>query len=293
MARAADDIGGSGTPATAAIRRLAGGEGWRVSDIVCHAGPLHRAFEERHDAVAIAVVVAGSFTYRSTHGAVTLVPGAVMLGNLGHCFECGHEHEVGDRCIAFHYTAAAFAAIAAATPGVRCEDFPRHRLPPMTALAGLVAASAAAAQDGSAAAGLDWEELALAAAGRVLGLLADSPRPERRPSAHDEKRIAAAVRLIEARYAEPLPLGALAASCGMSRYHFLRLFRQVVGTTPHQYLLGTRLRQAAIALRTGGAPIAALAFELGFGDLSTFNAAFRRSFAVSPSAYRARSLGRG
>jgi len=85
--------------------------------------------------------------------------------------------------------AAAFAAIAAATPGVRREDFPRHRLPPMTALAGLVAASAAAAQDGGAAAGLDWEELALAAAGRVLGLLADSPRPERRPSARDEKRI--------------------------------------------------------------------------------------------------------
>src|SRR5260221_9373610 len=89
MARAADDIGGSGTLPTAAIRRLAGGEGWRVSDIVCHAGPLHRAFEERHDAVSIAVVVAGSFTYRSTHCAVTLVPGAVMLGQLGPCFECG------------------------------------------------------------------------------------------------------------------------------------------------------------------------------------------------------------
>lgn len=299
MLRATAHNGAPGVPPTAAIRRLAEGVGWRVSDIVCTAGPQHRPFEERHDAVSIAVVVAGSFAYRSTHGAATLVPGALLLGNVGQCFECGHEHAVGDRCIAFNYTAAAFAEIAAATPGVIGTNFPCHRIPPVAAVARLVAAAQAGCvrpgfdAPGFAWPGFDWEELALTVASRALLLVADRPRPERRLSGRDIKRITETVRLIEARYAEPLPLDALAAACCMSRYHFLRLFRQIVGVTPHQYVLRTRLQHAAVALRTGTGSIAALAFDLGFGDLSTFNAAFRRRFGLPPSVYRARSVGGG
>ena len=76
-----------------------------------------------------------------------------------------------------------------------------------------------------------------------------------------------------------------------TRYHFLRIFRQVVGVTPHQFLLATRLRQAAMALRSTDDTISGIAFAVGFGDLSTFNAAFRRSLGVSPSADRVRLLG--
>jgi AraC family transcriptional regulator len=289
MRRTVEDTGGSGAKPTAAIRCLAAGSGWRVSDIVCTAGPQHRPFEERHDAVSIAAVVAGSFTYRSTHGTVALMPGALMLGNAGQCYECGHDHAVGDRCIAFNYTAETFVEIAAAIPGVTRVDFPRHRIPPVAAVAKLVAA----AQDGCARRSVDWEELALIIASRALRLLADRSLPERQPSARDAKRITDAVRLIEMRYSESLPLGELAAACGMSRYHFLRLFRQVVGVTPHQYVLRTRLLRAAIGLRAGTESIAALAFEHGFGDLSTFNAAFRRSFGVPPSVYRGSSTATG
>ena len=40
--------------------------------------------------------------------------GAIMLGGPGMCFECGHEHGVGDRCVAFHYDAPVWANIVAA-----------------------------------------------------------------------------------------------------------------------------------------------------------------------------------
>lgn len=74
----------------------------------------------------------------------------------------------------------------------------------------------------------------------------------------------------------------------MSKYHFLRTFRRVVGVTPYKFLLGIRLRRAAIRLRTTPAPVSTVAFEVGFGDLSTFNARFRDVFGASPRAYRTR-----
>jgi AraC family transcriptional regulator len=76
----------------------------------------------------------------------------------------------------------------------------------------------------------------------------------------------------------------------MSPYHFLRTFRQVVGMTPHQFVLRTRLHRAAVRLRRSDESVSAIAFDAGFNDLSTFNRRFRRVIGVSPSAYR---TGRG
>ena len=74
----------------------------------------------------------------------------------------------------------------------------------------------------------------------------------------------------------------------MSKYHFLRIFRRIVGITPYQYLLSVRLRQAAMRLATSSAPVSTIAFETGFGDLSTFNGRFRNVFGTSPTIYRER-----
>jgi AraC family transcriptional regulator len=74
----------------------------------------------------------------------------------------------------------------------------------------------------------------------------------------------------------------------MSPYHFLRTFRAVVGMTPHQFILHTRLNRAAIRLRRTSESISAIAFATGFGDLSTFNRRFQRVMGQSPSAYRSR-----
>jgi len=61
----------------------------------------------------------------------------------------------------------------------------------------------------------------------------------------------------------------------------------LTGVTPHQYLITLRLRRAATALRTTSEPVAATAFELGFGDLSTFNARFAASSAPVRSGFGA------
>src|SRR5579871_1196039 len=100
-----------------ASRLLSSGPGWSVQDVVCTAGPSDRSFEEQHGSVCIAAVTRGTFQYRSTQGAATLVPGAIMLGEPETCFECGHEHGVGDRCLSFQFDPAYFEEIVAAVRG--------------------------------------------------------------------------------------------------------------------------------------------------------------------------------
>jgi len=265
---------------------LASGPGWWVSDVICSAGPLDRPFEEQHDGVCIAAVTRGTFRYRSTQGAAVLVPGAVLLGNAGQCFECGHEHAAGDRCLAFHFAPDWLEAVVAAVPGARRRTFAVPHLPPAASLVPLLAAAEAARDAADAA---ELEELALRLAAAVISALDGAGQAASRPSRRDERRVAEALRRIEAEAQERLTLADLAREAATSPYHFLRIFRQVVGMTPHQYVLRTRLHRAALRLRRSGDPVSAIAFDAGFNDLSTFNRRFRRVMGASPTAYRAQA----
>jgi len=265
-------------------RWTAAGDGWMVQDLICRAGPEDRSFEERHHSVAIAMVMGGTFQYRSSIGRAVLTPGAIMLGAPGVCFECGHEHGVGDRCLSFHYRADIWDDIVAAIPGVARADFARPLLPPLEALTPLFAEAEGARDEDDQSA---LEELAWRVAGTIAGTLADAPRRARTPSSRDIKRVTAIVRRIEVEPEEEHPLTRLAGDAAMSPYHFLRTFRQVVGMAPHQYVLRTRLHRAALQLARSQDEISAIAFGAGFNDLSTFNRRFKRVMGVSPSVYRA------
>jgi len=266
------------------IRILASGSGWRAADVICSAQPHDRPFEEQHEAICITAVTDGLFQYRGTQGTAVLAPGALLLGNAGHCFACGHEHSSGDRCLSFHFTPDFMERIVAAVPGARRLEFARSSLPPLPEFLPL-AAAAEAARDASDEEEL--EELALRLAGAVTATLAGTSALPCVPSARDERRIARALRRIEAFAGEPLSLTALAATAAMSPYHFLRTFRAVIGMTPHQFILHTRMRRAAVRLRRTRDGIAAIALDCGFNDLSTFNRRFRRIMGVSPGAFRA------
>lgn len=271
----------SSVPRLPQARSIARGDGWRVNDVVCTAGPHDRTFAERHDDVAIAVVREGSFLYRSESGRSLMYPGALLLGNAGACFECGHEHGTGDRCLSFHFSPAFFAEIAASAAGSYRFRFPTTMLPASRKLAGLVVKAEAESGDG-----IRMEELSIGLAEGALTAIADGAPRTADPPARDRQRISDAVRYLEESADLPLGLGELAQVARMSRYHFLRTFRRTLGVTPYQLLLNLRLRRAASALKATTAPVSAIAFAAGFGDLSTFNARFREVLGMTPQAFR-------
>lgn len=271
---------------TMAARALAAGAGWHVQDLICTAGPHDAPFEERHGTVAIAAVMSGTFQYRTAQGSALLAPGAILLGNHGRCFECGHEHGTGDRCLSFHFTPEYWEEMVAAVPGARKAVFEMASLPPAAALLPLTAALETARDVGRPA----LEETALDLAGFVLRRAGGLGALRGKSSARDERRISEAVRRIEEDAHEGeegrLTLRLLAEEAGMSRYHFLRTFRGLMGVTPYQYILRIRMNRAAVRLRTASEPISAVALEAGFNDLSTFNRRFRRLMGASPGTYR-------
>jgi AraC family transcriptional regulator len=267
-------------------RLLARGDGWSVEDVICTSGPSDRPFEEQHSQVSIAIVVAGSFQYRSTTGHALMTPGSMMLGNAGQCFECGHEHGEGDRCISFHYAPEYFEQIAtdAGASGTTI-GFRTPRLPPVRDAASLVAHASAGLVGFNE---VSWEELGVRLAARVALLSARRPRASTTIPARVLARVTRTVRAIERRSSAPLTLRELAAEAGVSPYHFLRSFERLTGVTPHQYVRRSRLREAAMRLSVEPAKVIDVAFDSGFADVSNFNRAFRTEFGVSPRVYRAR-----
>ena len=271
----------------APLRRLiAGGEGWSVSEILCEAGPADRPLEERHNGFNIAAVIEGSFTYKAERGEALLHPGALLLGNHGRCFACGHDHATGDRCVSFNFAPDAFAEIAASAAGSSRFAFPTSMAPAGKASTPLVTAIEAL---GATPSPLRAEETATRVAETVIGVLSGNVAAPPRVSALEQRRVSDALRHIEAHADEALDLAALAAIARLSKYHFLRVFRRSIGMTPYQFLLNVRMRRAAVRLLRSSETIVAIAFEAGFGDLSTFNKSFRETFGVSPSAYRRRA----
>ena len=294
MAKIADVLGSAcrdrerrGAPPRLRVELKAAGDDWAVEDVVCTSGPGDAAFEERHERYRIALVGAGTFRCRATTGRGLLTPGSLLLGNAGDCFECGHEHGTGDRCLAFAYSRETFEQLAFEA-GVRGRARLRAlSIPPLRALAPLVAEACTAWVAPERVAASAWEELGVRLAAAAAQSAADPARLPRNP-ANAERGIARAVRLIENDPCAPLRLQTLANEARLSRFHFVRTFARVTGLTPHKYVARARLRSAAVRLASNDARVIDVALDCGYRDISNFNHAFRAEFGAAPLEHRAR-----
>jgi AraC family transcriptional regulator len=273
----------SDPPELISMRPLAAGEGWALSEFLCRAGPRDRQFEERHGSFTVAAVLAGQFSYRGERGGSYLSPGALLTGNSGRCFSCAHEHGVGDHCVSLSFSEELAGEAAAAISGRAAFAFDTPSLPPSDGSLPIVARfqAFAAGVDPDGGEDLMWSTLA-----RVVAGTAGRGGKAVAPNGRETRQVTAAIRAIDERPAHEHSLDRLARDAGMSRYHFLRVFRRATGTTPRQYLIQARFRRAAAQLATSREPITSVALDCGFGDLSTFNRRFRAVFGVSPRRFR-------
>lgn len=110
---------------------------------------------------------------------------------------------------------------------------------------------------------------------------------------HDDvfRRLCRARDRIAAEAAGPISLEEAAREAGLSKFHFLRMFRQVFGETPQEFRTRLRLARACDLLELRrDLTVTDVCMEVGFSSLGTFSSLFSRRIGVAPSAYRARSL---
>jgi len=91
---------------------------------------------------------------------------------------------------------------------------------------------------------------------------------------------------VEAHLEENINIHALAGAAGLSKYHFIRAFKQSEDLTPHDYLMRCRVRRAQELLAGTDLPISEIALASGFSDQSHFARRFRQHVGVSPTDYR-------
>lgn len=94
------------------------------------------------------------------------------------------------------------------------------------------------------------------------------------------------IEFIEGTLADSIHLDDLAATAGLSAYHFSRKFKIEFGVSPHAFIVERRIERAKSLLRRKSLPLKAVAADCGFADQSHFNRIFRKVVGLTPDEYR-------
>jgi AraC-like DNA-binding protein len=100
------------------------------------------------------------------------------------------------------------------------------------------------------------------------------------------RRIVAAKAFIDSQYQGVIDVDEIAGQACFSKFHFLRLFKQAYGMTPHQYVTLRRIGMAREMLRSNHSVIHTCR-AVGFESVSSFNRLFKRHFRQAPSEFAA------
>jgi transcriptional regulator GlxA family with amidase domain len=96
------------------------------------------------------------------------------------------------------------------------------------------------------------------------------------------ERIGGACELMHANPAAAHSLWWLSSEVSMSPFQFARVFRELVGVSPHKYLIRLRLQRARDLMQSGQS-VTDTCYAVGFTNLSHFVRSFHRAFGVAPS----------
>jgi AraC family transcriptional regulator len=113
-------------------------------------------------------------------------------------------------------------------------------------------------------------------------------RLQRPPTAGalNPQQVRLVIDYIDAHLTERTTISDLAGLVNLTRYHFMRAFKQAVGVPPHQFMIGRRVERAKEMLSDQNQTIAGVALRTGFSTPLQLTRAFRRVVGTTPSEFR-------
>lgn len=110
--------------------------------------------------------------------------------------------------------------------------------------------------------------------------------PVSRP--HENQRIRAVERYLQANFCQNVPTEALARRAGLGVRTFVRHFKEATGKQPGAYIQALRIEAAKAMLESGDKPVQSVSSEVGYDDVGFFRALFKRATGMTPAEYRAK-----
>ncbi len=104
------------------------------------------------------------------------------------------------------------------------------------------------------------------------------------PKVYLYRRIVQAKLFIDLNYADNIDLENISDEACFSKFHFIRLFKQIYGKTPHRYLTDVRLDKAK-QLLSDGLTVSEVCFRVGFESLSSFSSLFKSTIGKTPTEF--------
>jgi AraC family transcriptional regulator len=96
------------------------------------------------------------------------------------------------------------------------------------------------------------------------------------------RQLSAAIAYIHEYLGQSMSLSEIAAAEHLTPFHFSRIFKQVYGTSPHQYVIEQRLKRAADLLRGARLSVTDVAMQVGFATPSHLTRHFKRYYGITP-----------
>ncbi len=105
-----------------------------------------------------------------------------------------------------------------------------------------------------------------------------------------EENISRLIGMLQNRYYEGWTVKRMADKTGLSEPSLYRLFKQLTGTSPTDYLLNLRLQHAKDLLENTGISVTEAAFETGFGNSSYFTRVFKKKYRCTPNQLKKKAF---